>query len=242
MKYLAMALALTSPVFAENPHQFRIGIEGGYYKYQEPKLMKKSGVMGGINASYFYSPDQYEIGLEGRLLYGVTKYDGNLMNGTPHKQTGVKNWLFEPRFLTGIKISLNNLKIKPFLGIGYRFKSDNLYDIRSSEYFYIPMGMAITIPLNNEWKVSPSLEYDFFLKGIQTSKTLYFKCKNKQKKGYGLKSEILFSHKLSQGKEISFAPYIHYWNIKDSNKIGVFQFHEPKNDTVEVGMKVSYLF
>jgi hypothetical protein len=168
-----------------NPHQVKLGLEFENYQYKEPKGttpighfhgMKMKGYMPGLNASYFYSPRHFLMGLEVRYLYGKTDYDGFLQDGnqTPYKQNKNPTNLFETRFLGGLKYKVKQFIFQPFTGIGYRYKDDDMScsqvgGKRSSKYVYIPFGIGAVYHLNDNWKIHPSLEYDFFIAGTQIS-------------------------------------------------------------------------
>lgn len=68
--------------------------------------------------------------------------------------------------------------------------------------------------------------------------------KNTQKKGYGLKVSIMY-----EKSKWAIGPYAHYWNIGQSNTVILYQNGtpvgigwEPKNNTVEFGLKASQQF
>ena len=67
---------------------------------------------------------------------------------------------------------------------------------------------------------------------------------NKQHKGYGLKLSVMY-----QKKNSAIGPYVDYWNIAQSESVLVYKNCslygsgvEPKNNTIEFGVKASYQF
>lgn len=231
-------------------HNFKMGIEYADYTYRETgrarniiskKIMSLKGPFFGANLSYSYNYDKYFFDIDGRLLVGVTKYNGHLMNGTPYRFKNTLNVLFEPRVLPGIKFG----GISVYTGLGYRFKGDASVNVHSyprrSQYLYTPLGVKI---LSGECyhndiylSVTPYIEYDFFIKGLQTGSGLRLR----QNKGYGAKAGIT-----CKIDPFEITPYINYWNISASKSAysssNGFYWYEPKNTTTEIGIKLSATF
>jgi hypothetical protein len=214
----------------------------------------------GINVSYFYCFNN-DFCLQPELRYnkGEVKYTSN-DDGNDLKK--IPNSIFEIRFLLKKFIPLSELKIEmyPFIGIGYRYKEDDSYDmitdtgliglLRKSKYFYIPLGLNTNLNLTKEWSVSILGEYDLFLRGIQQSSSKNSSIKNTQKKGYGFRSEILLNRNFNK-HILSIGPFVNYWNIKDSKTTYIIcnncgekhiGYIEPKNTTTEVGIRIKYSF
>jgi hypothetical protein len=243
--------AATLPKSCDNSHQISVGLEGFYYNYREPNLMRSRGFLYGLNAAYnipfcsdfFFQPDL-------RFSYGETNYTSHGTGSLKH----IPNWLFETRLIMGKRFCLaNNSHIDPYVGLGYRFKSDDTDGMRSttghwgyyrrSQYLYIPVGVTFHQNLSYGWSLSPTIEFDVFLLGRQQSHTRnahHFK----QSKGYGLRGDLMMNKQFSHGT-ISFGPFINYWDIKNSNvvkdKFGN-GWIEPDNKTLETGLKVKYVF
>lgn len=246
-------------------HQFQIGIEGQHYVYKEPSVkINFKSFMAGMNVRYAYVPNTYALYLESRCLYGKAKYDGFFSSGTPYKQSNIPSWISETRLLVSAKFPKGNLTYEPMAGIGYRYKSDHTSDPgykRISQYWYVPIMYALHYDASNDWSISARLEYDIFLKGIQIShgtlkaKNIYRQhtgsdlppVTHKQKSGYGLKAEVLAYTSIND-HSVSFGPYFHYWNINSSTECKNHEWpyfiasYEPKNNTVEAGLKLSYHF
>ncbi len=233
-----------------------VGAEAGYYHYREPNVMKLRGWMGGINSAFTYIfSNQLFSTLEGRLTWGSAKYSSN---GTGRMKESTPQFLFETRGLLGYNFSVSsNSYLSPFTGFGYRFKSDHSDNQvtttghhgyhRYSQYFYMPFGLRSTHTLTPDWSLVLQGEYDLFLRGRQDSKILGG-LTHRQKKGYGLKANMEIIRHLGNKRAISFGPYFHYWNIKDSNvkyvqrgavRIGTL---EPSNRTYETGLAIKFHF
>ena len=232
-------------------YKYSIGIEIFPYIYREPNVMRSKGVLYGVNGSYaFYLGKDYYMQLDGRAIRGKTDYSSKK---TGSNGTEEPNKLFETRLLINRHFQLyDNLDINPFFGFGYRYKEDDsslnksstghIGYLRRSSYYYMPIGLSVNYKLPKGWNVFISGEYDFLLEGEQLSYIPFETIKNKQHKGYGVRSEILFEKSFDE-YIISVGPYINYWNISNSKKhfsncIFYSCFFEPKNNTVESGIKL----
>ncbi|HUX80513.1 MAG TPA: autotransporter outer membrane beta-barrel domain-containing protein [Alphaproteobacteria bacterium] len=243
--------AETLPQLQQFSNQFSLGLEGFHYNYRESRLMKTKGFLYGVNAAYnytfnngfFFQPDV-------RFDYGHTNYKSN-GTGSMKKEP---NWLVETRIIFGKRFKLTSTtELDPYVGFGYRYKADDtdgkktttghLGYYRRSQYLYIPLGLTLHQQINCDWSLSPTAEFDWFLRGRQRS-DLHKTINNTQKKGYGLKGDLMLTRKFSKSS-LSFGPFINYWNIKNSNIVRVsptMGLVEPHNKTIEAGLKVKYTF
>jgi len=249
-----LTLSSSLPAFAAtlpNDHSASLGAELFYYQYREPGLMRSKGPLYGMNGAYnFAFCNGFFLQPDARFAYGRTKYTSNGTGSLKNEP----NWLFETRLLFGKKFKLNaTTHIDPFLGFGYRYKSDDASKkttttghfgyYRRSQYFYIPLGLTLHHQLDNCWTLSPTAEFDWFLRGKQRS-DIFETVHNKQKKGFGLRGDFMATYKLQRGS-FSFGPFVNYWKIKDSEHTkvkGVSVGLEPKNQTIEAGIKIKYNF
>lgn len=241
----------TLPKLHQYSNQFSLGLELFYYNYREPRLMEDKGLLYGGNAAYNYTFDNgFFFQPDVRFSYGHANYKSN-GSGSMKK---VPNWLVEPRVVFGKRFKLAlTTELDPYVGIGYRYKADDSHGkktttghkgyYRRSQYLYIPLGLTLHQQMNCDWSLSPTAEFDWFLRGRQRSdvhQTLH----HRQKKGYGLKGDLMLTKKFAQSS-LSFGPFINYWNIKDSNIVrdsSTRGWIEPHNKTIEVGVKVKYNF
>ena len=246
----AAALAITSPSLAKDedssPHTFSLGAEGFFYNYREPNLMEDKGALFGLNGEYFYTfQNNLFLGMEGRIALGQANYKSK---GTGRAKN-FNQFIFEPRFLLGYDFHLENFTIAPYVGLGYRFKSDYSagkftttghygYD-RESQYFYLPLGLKMNGDFSEKWDWQARTEFDILLAGSQLSKIPHNKTRHHQDSGWGAKVEYLVGHKFTSGK-LSFGPFFNYWDIDDSNIVN--NLVEPKNYTVELGLKAKWTF
>jgi hypothetical protein len=249
-------------------HSFGIALEQTHYHYSEPDVYqdpiyntygarwaKVVGSMWGGSASYRLSwKNTLFLQPEIRLLYGKNRYNWgqkkNLVNKTKH---AIPSLIFEPRLIIGgHSPSFKRMTFSPYTGIGYRFKSDDSEDVRTSRghnlgfyrksyYVYIPLGASAEYALNNTWSLSLKGEYDWIVKAWQYTRTPTERpITDKQPNGYGLKGEFSVSYLYNKIK-LSVSPYLNYWNIRNSKRSKGGGM-EPYNLTWESGMKLGVTF
>lgn len=235
-----------------------------------PRFMRLTGWMIGINSTYKQTYENlWTASLEMRGLYGKTYYwslKTGTANNTPNilmeprillgKGFSFENLDLEPYIGFGYRYKMDDShNQKSTTGhTGYK---------RISNYYYIPIGVNINVKSDKLWDLKATLEFDYFICGRQygynqfilrnnnnPSLTLYapFTSIHKQNKGYGLKAQLLFNPKL-EDCSILIGPYIYYWNINSSNLFiyikedpSIYNSYEPKNHTVEAGLKVQIKF
>jgi hypothetical protein len=163
------------------------------------------------------------------------------------------------------------LTTMPYLGCGLRVLYNKLGDFdytkedgsrskiygynRCSIYFYMPFGVKLRTALNNGWIFSFNPEFNWLLLGEQISDIDTGDgsiMKNLQHKGYGLRVSITTSKKMNNKCILFLEPFIKYWNIDISEKKSIaFEKHgiikhgyyfEPKNNTMEYGVKIGVTF
>ncbi|MFN7709825.1 MAG: outer membrane beta-barrel protein [Holosporales bacterium] len=259
---LLLSLAAAVPAHAKGKHAFTFGGAVENYNYKEPKLMETKGKhFYGLEAGYrFQATSRLVYGLEARYMRGKTSYKSN---STGRHGTKTPNRIFESRgLLSGVFKPFDTTALEPFTGLGYRLKKDSDEGRRTStghygykresQYWYIPLGARLVHTLNQSWSLAMKGEYDFLLRGRQKSwGSVMPKDKHTQKKGYGLKGEVMATCNMGHF-DLSFGPYIHYWNIKNSDKNyhhfvhkgAKYEYftHEPKNRTTETGAAVRVTF
>lgn len=249
--------AATAGYQQQKRHYFAFGPEISYIKYEEPGVMKETGIMYGIAGSYAYR-NGIILKIEGKFACGQLDYDGSTWGGTPLKINSIPNYMLEPRGLLGWDFTAGAVTITPYAGIGYRYLNDNMQEKysggykRESNYLYLPLGLEFAANFGSGWSLEASGEYDLFIWGKQKS---YLSdaipgaadIENKQNQGYGARGSILIAKK---GERVGFkvGPYVNYWNIADSERAlftysGVlYSGYEPKNNSTEIGCKLVVMF
>ncbi len=190
-----------------------------------------------------------------RCAFGLVDYNSN---GTGSAQ-GEYDWYIEARVLVGKDWAVDDAVFAPYTGLGYRYLLNDGRGItstrnwgyrRESNYLYLPIGITHRMALPDQARLVSTLEYDHLLAGKQISRLSdggwgYSDVTNKQASGHGLKWSILY-----EKDNWAIGPYAHYWNIGQSDIVPEIRHGiptgkwllEPKNNTVELGLKVSQQF
>jgi hypothetical protein len=227
--------------------------------------MQDNGIMYGVNGAYQLTyKDMVFLRPEARVVYGEVDYKN--WRGADHRNNGIPSMIVEPRLLGGGNIHISpHFKLSPYLGVGFRYKWDDVSDMKSqanisgvkriNKTWYIPIGSRFTYNFNYQWFIQGMAEYDWFISGRQLSyakerypSPLVFK----QKKGWGARGELLIGHHFDK-VSVAFGPYMNYWKIEETKYVAyqwmsewgeVFtgSAYEPKNITKEIGLKLNFIF
>jgi hypothetical protein len=278
LKTLACLLCLQalplSPLQSKTSHPvvpFEIGTELSHYAYEEPGVMKTSGIMAGISG-VITSPVPKGIGvidlfrIEAEVAWGNVDYSS--AEGTIN---GINDTMFEARALAGKEVySRGTSAVTFFSGFGYRQLQDNgggkvtsggspYYD-RESNYSYIPLVLELSTIKRHGWSVGASVEYDYFLGGTQeseltdavnTGNTYSDDLENRQHDGYGLRVSMKAAKKF-HACSLLIEPFLRYWKVGTSDEDSIEEYKggtpetkayvEPENSTIQYGLKVALLF
>lgn len=233
------------------------GHEIFHFTYKEPGVMKEKGYMGGIAGSFAYHNKlMLKVGV--RFSSGEVDYKNS---GTMYD---IDNSIYETRGLAGYDFRISKIAIvTPYIGLGYRYLNNDSSGMtsstgargyeRESNYFYSPIGIETIIVFKKGWSIGGKLEYDYFWKGMQKSHLSdadpgINDIENDQHKGYGWRGSVKLQKKI---KRVTFAiePFIKYWDIKKSDNADITYYgtyvgygYEPKNNSTEIGLKLSAKF
>jgi len=255
----ALLAAVSTAAIAETGKQpdplltrrgWEVGGQFSKYQYEEPDFAKLTGERGGAVGAYtFTNPNRVYGRIDGRVSYGALEYEGS---GT---LSAVPDWIFEVRAVVGRDYVVSeNVALSPYIGLGYRYLYDDLRGYtttgavgyqRYSQYVYAPVGITLRMRTGGQWVIAPTLEYDVFLGGRQYSQLSetgfgYSDASNKQDSGRGYRAYLML-----ENGHWSFGPWMHYWNIKDSDVVSIRPdtlAMEPANWTREYGLELRYRF
>jgi hypothetical protein len=231
---------------------WELGGQVSKYEYEEPDFMKLDGPrVGAVGAYNFTSPSLWYSRIDGRVSYGRLDYE-SVGTGT---SSDIPDWTIEARVVAGRDYPVGEgVTLSPYVGLGYRYLFNDLQGYSStgavgyrrySQYWYAPIGLTTRIRAGAQWVFAPTIEYDAFIGGKQTSKltdtgTGLSDAHNRQDHGRGYRVYLMV-----EGRNWSFGPWMHYWDIKDSDVVpigGGLGGMEPANTTKEYGLELRYRF
>ena len=178
-------------------HQFDIGSEIFYYRYDEPSYTSIygdsspevliHGPMVGYYLNYTYRPvapnlfnnfltDVYFLQVRYVNSHGL-EYSAGGIKAAKHNEADEIRGLIGKDYFIG-----KNSRVTPYFGLGYRYLLDRgdgetatanginyaFYD-RKSHYYYLPLGGDVAINMPKDWEIDLNAEYDIFLQGYQKS-------------------------------------------------------------------------
>lgn len=238
-----LCAVLGAPVIWGATNSIEIGPSVSHISYEEPGLMKESGMMYGIEGAYTFKDALY-LRFNGRAAFGSVDYSSPL-DGTIGD---ISDMLIETSGVIGHKI----LGVYPYIGFGYRYLSDDMAGkqtttgalgyLRESNYYYVPIGIHAEATNKNGLYFSVEPEIDGVVGGKQESHLGaipgFPNVRNYQPGGFGYKLTLSVGKK---GKmDISAGTFIHYWKIQESSADSGFV--EPKNNSTEVGAQILIKF
>jgi hypothetical protein len=250
---ISLAMFFTSVAHAESDSLAtqagrNFGVSLSAYQYNEPNVMSLQGRKLGLDLQATRLLQNHQF-LRGELRYagGVVDYTSN---GTG-SASGNPDLYLEARGLIGKDWEINNAVLASYVGVAYRYlyndERGSSCDAttcywgyrRESNYIYLPIGFSYRAVAPNNARWVSTLEYDHLLAGRQVSRLSDggqgdANLTNRQTKGYGWKLSVMFE----QGKW-SVGPFVHYWNIAESDKIATYKNgvpdgyvgYEPSNNT-----------
>jgi OOP family OmpA-OmpF porin len=203
----------------------------GYHKYNEPTAViedqsrapeisvgfKDERAIRGVKSN------DLNLGYNLEATYGLIAYDGSgFLNYDYYK---IQGEIYHPIYE------------KFYAGLGYRYHYSNEggkttsigltgYD-RRDIYYYLPVGYNVSFNNSDNLK----LQYNYFIKGKQTSWLSTGTLNFDQKKGYGL--EAIYTP-----KESKFEYYLKRWSIENSTTNQGYV--EPQNSTTEFGIRYAF--
>ncbi|NDY42693.1 hypothetical protein G3N55_07550 [Dissulfurirhabdus thermomarina] len=259
---LACALALGAAgggpaAAAADRHEWRSEAAVAHIRYAEPGVMKERGMFYGLSGGYTYRRALF-LRTEARALYGRVDYrnSGSIDD--------IDDYLIEARQLVGIDLEPGGgAHLTTFAGIGYRYLQDDAggrlsstgalgYE-RESHYLYSPVGLELTLPLDDTWSLRAEAEYDFFWRGRQESHLSdadpgYGDIDNRQDHGYGVRGALTLAARLRRVR-LALTPYAAYWRVRRSDLELLTYYgtvvgfgYEPENESTEIGVRLGIRF
>ncbi len=243
-----------------------------YFFYQEYSRLTKYGIYDDIAGLIYGGESAFKININpGGMGFMVVPFDvaiygsKNLLytgtsgkDGEPYGSLVTHNqgiFLFWYRGLAGPSWTfLDHYRFNFLSGYGYKYtKQEGIvgYISRKNQISYIPLVLQFQYS-NGALRSLLHLEYDIFLRGVQESQfhgdaaNQIDYLKNNQDKGYGIRGLAEFSF-----HGVTIAPFFNYFWVDDSqiaiitnnlNTNANVAGFEPRNITIETGVKVGYQF
>lgn len=204
--------------------------------------------------------NNYIFGIDAQFLAGQVDYESQSTGSIDD----INDYIFEIRGVAGYDFPIFEQTVwTPYFGIGYRYLNDDTggktsttgaagYE-RESNYVYIPIGLKTNTPLSELWQLGFNVEYDIFVQGTQKShledvSPALNTVKNDQEDGYGVRGSVQFARQ-AQTWNLLVEPFIRYWDV-DESSVAVITCggtpcaagYEPKNESLEYGVKVGTQF
>lgn len=262
---LAAALTVNLPCHA-NEEIGHLAFDFSDSRYEEPGLMKETGVFYGLHMDWLGVIDHVgAIGIRAQYRGSDVDYDGATQSGTPVKSKGrdsvlgievTYGWTFRP----------GGIRVTPYSGIGYRNWRDRIEDSttaggtpvygyrREIVYFYLPVGLHFADAGSERWGWTARAQGNYLIRGkvyshLEDTDPGYDTLNNTQKHGYGYEVAVAWSYHFNDDRWVGFfvEPYYTYWKIKDSDKVDLNYYgvpigyaYEPANKTKVVGVRVGW--
>ncbi|MBI4845799.1 MAG: hypothetical protein HY810_04920 [Candidatus Omnitrophica bacterium] len=239
--------------------ELEIGSEFSFIAYKEPGVMEQQGAMSGFSGS-LTNYGEYIFRAEGKIGYANMDYQSR----NTGDMDNIDDYLLEVRGIAGGELKeVEEIRIIPYLGIGFRYLSDDSQGMttntgalgykREANYYYIPIGLEISSWEAGDKGIRVFLEFDYFIKGVQKSylsgAVLAFNDpENSQNEGYGYRASVRFRKKTAD-LDFVFEPFFRCWRIEQSESTDITYSgviigfgYEPKNISTEYGLKMSMVF
>ncbi len=231
--------------------RWEIAPEFSWYRYEEPGIMKNTGMLYGIAASYTQYKPRRLFRAEGGISVGEVEYEGSLMDGEPYTMDGNHDYLLNLRLLWGHLWEDHAWDSQLYTGLGYRFLADDSTQdpagyARFSNYFYLPLGLKTYHALRGHWWLTLGAEFDMLLIGVQISGIEFngdSSVTNVQWPGLGARASLELRRR-TRSLDLALAPFIQYWWVDDSSTVsdGVYELYEPRNNTIQYGLSLLWRF
>jgi hypothetical protein len=162
--------------------------------------------------------------------------------------------------------------VTPSVGLGYRLWINDLKNsgnvrgyTREIEYLYLPLGITVDESFTEQWSGTFKARLRYLLEGTVTSnlsevRAGYPDVENTQDQGKGLRLQYMFHRESRYNSDYSVGFFLNFWDIQQSNIVSTNAdidnadgdndpstgdteaLFEPKNETLMVGLNLSFTF
>ncbi len=247
------ALAQNNSLAIKMSHD--LGVTATHYKYTEPGLITiKANKVGFDYSGTYVFGSQWPNRNDGWFVRGDLRYatgKADYSSGISGSLDDAKDWYYEVRGLIGKDFALGSYHLAPYAGLGFRHLENDLRGVstagargyrRESNYTTLPIGVLHKMKLSSQSQLHTTVEYSHLLRGQQEAKLsdvgpAFTDISLRQRSGYGLRLGAMVKF-----DTWSVGPMLSMWRIKASEIGGTPPVVEPKNNTVEFGIKAAYHF
>lgn len=229
-------------------YTYELGVTTHTELYEEfgssnQKIMQEKGALIGVKGSVTrHLGRDNKLVVAGEIAMGDSDYTGSYIGGN----YGDLRFNGQSRFLLDASVAYKQSipqwsDVAFSVGVGYRRLTDNLHEAgpagyqRINDRIYLALGVEKPFH-SGSWTISPGLNYRSALWGNQYS-AIAGGLDKKQKGASGFELYVNFAHNPSR---ITVTPFLRTWGADDSAVTG--GFYEPRNDTREVGVALTYRF
>lgn len=261
MRVTAFACSLTAlPVLAQAVDLAtrtgnELGVTVSGYKYTEPDKMSIKATKIGFDYSGTYAIDsEWPNRNQGWFVRGDLRFatgKGDYVSGLSGTLNNLPDWYYEIRGLIGTDFHFADYTLSPYAGLGYRYLFNDLRGVsstgalgyrRESRYSTLPLGVTHKMNLANQTQLLTTVEYSYLIRGRQDSTLSDTNPATQdvsvtQRSGYGLRLGTMVRY-----PTWSVGPFLSLWHINESDRVGALLTTEPRNNTVEFGVKGVYHF
>jgi len=231
--------------------EMEAGLEVGDFHYRESHLMREDGVQGGVYGSIaILAANPWYFQFYMSIVGGDVKYDGGYGSGAGYRDlTGdTSNYIYNFRGVVGYNIKGDGICLMPYSGLGYRYLENDLRDItiprvvngylREQTYFYLPLGLDLSIPLSSDQSLTIGLksEFDWMFSGYNKSGGTELDGQN----GWGIRFTPYIRYDINDQIGLKMEIFGEYWKINDSDINEGFL--EPENASNYYGGKFGVVF
>jgi hypothetical protein len=253
--FFCIGLWCASSTWAQGPSlntqtENSVGVSLSHYKYKEPGFMSLEAKVMGIDyaGTYVFSPQwpqtQQTWFVRGEMAYKTGQAD---YSSAQYSISGTENRYVEASALVGRDVQLGQSVLSPYIGLGLRqlhndLRADNTLGYRRiTRYVTLPIGVMHKQRWSKDSVLVSHLEYLHLLQGTHWAKLsdaspFSSDVKLNQPKGQGIRASALWRF-----DNWSMGPTLTYWDIDRSDPRGQTAI-EPANQTLELGLKLNYLF
>lgn len=225
------------------------------------------GVMHGVRLAYTsHSGRGLMFRVDGSLNFGELDYDGAVVVIDEETLTWTEfpaeadsdDVLLTLQGIVGWDFECWDIVSRLYTGLAFRYWNDEIDDAAGYEreitQFYLPVGYGFSVPIGRNMVIGGEADVRLLLGGSVKSRLSdaipeFHDAENTQDfaSGFGINSSLYLKYDCDWFPPVAIGVFANYYDIDKSDEDVVFvgeeggclAFYEPKNETLEVGARVS---